>query len=223
MISCKRMYKILSIAVVCTVTTAWSSDRVAQLLALLENRPDILIEALFVPTDKPQSLLLELIKQEKEAIWIALYNLTDPEVAQELLAAHERGVDIQLIADVEALRPKAEQVTMLYDNDVPVWLYAEYRSLMHNKYLLFADTVGDAPLVWTGSANVTKVGFKGNQENVVLLNDEETLERYLQDFERIKQRIRHAPSKKLVLRNGCHYEGRNLVVKLKRALRRFRV
>lgn len=182
-----------------------------------------LCEPFFIPTDKPLPLLLELIHNETQSIMAAMFNFTEPEIAAALLEAHERGVDIQVIVDVEGLRPRAERITYLYDNGIPVYFYAKYRSLMHNKYLIFAHTIGDRPMLWTGSANITKAGFNSNQENVIITSDLKLIESYQNAFQTTKQIIQKAKETKTGLRPYCTYSGNKLIVQLgKKKVRRFK-
>lgn len=215
--------KILCI-VLCISANAWGKNsRVEDFLAYIAAHPDApFCEPFFIPEDAPQSLLLELIAQEKQRIIAALFNFTEPDIATALIAAHARGVDVQIIADVEALRPRAERVTDLYDAGIPVLFYAKYRSLMHNKYVVFSATVGGKSVLWTGSANITKAGLNSNEENVLVTNDERLARMYEQAFYATKERIKKAKESKAGLRPNCSYNGNKLIVKLGRAVRRFR-
>lgn len=204
-----------------TSSTA-SKDKVEDFLFHLLEQVDPLCQAFFIPEDAPKPLLIELIKQEKRQILAALFNFTEPDVADELLAAYERGVDVQLIADVEGLRGKYERVTTLYDAGVPVFLYAQYRSLMHNKYLVFAESVGGRSVLWSGSANITKAGLHSNEENVQVTVDAALINEYRGAFENTKQRIRDAKKDKSSIRPYCKYVGNKLLVKLGKNERRFK-
>lgn len=180
-------------------------------------------EAFFIPQDLPKELLMALINNEQRQILAALYNFTDPDVAKAIIDAHIRGVDVQMITDVEGLRGKYEHITDLYEHAVPVHLYAEYRSLMHNKYLVFQETLGGNAVVWSGSANITKVGLTGNEENVQVSNDTELVQQYQRAWQATKQRIKDAKKNDVRLRDGCKFVGNALWVELGKGLRRFKI
>lgn len=179
-------------------------------------------EAFFIPDDAPKALLMALINQEQRQILAALYNFTEPDVAKAIIAAHKRGVDVQMITDVEGLRGKYEHITDLYENGITVHLYAEYRSLMHNKYLIFKESLGGNAVVWSGSANITKVGLTGNEENVQVSNEQTLVEAYDQAWQATKNRIHDAKKNNVRLRDGCKFVGKTILVELGKNLRRFR-
>lgn len=197
-------------------------DKVQRTIELLLAQTDPFCEAFFIPDDPVKQLLIELIKQEKKQILAALYSFTEPDVADALVAAFDRGVDVQMIADVEGLRGKYERVTALYDAGIPVFLYTQYRSIMHNKYLIFTDSIGGNVAVWSGSANITKGGLAGNEENVQVTTDPILVNEYRQGFENTKQRIRDAKKNKVAIRPYCSYVGNKLLVKFASKMRHFR-
>ena len=59
---------------------------------------------------------------------------------------------------------------------------------MHNKFMLFSQTVDGKALVWTGSYNFTMSANEKNQENVVIIENEALSEAYTKSFERLKKR-----------------------------------
>lgn len=203
-------------------STIVCKDKAERFIELLLAQTQPIKEAFFIPDDQVKQLLIELIKQEKQQILAALFNFTEPDIADELIAAFNRGVDVQMIADVEGLRGKYERVTALYDAGIPVFLYAQYRSIMHNKYLVFADTIGDHAVVWSGSANITKAGLSGNEENVQVTNDDQLVQKYREAFLNTRQRIRDAKKNQEPTRPYCSYVGNQLLVKFVSKMRSFR-
>lgn len=53
----------------------------------------------FIPQPMPTSHVMNAIKGAKSSIHMLMYNLTQPAVIDELIAAHLRGVDVQVILD----------------------------------------------------------------------------------------------------------------------------
>ena len=60
---------------------------------------------------------------------------------------------------------------------------------MHNKFILFGKNVGGKSLFWTGSFNFTKSAKMNNQENVVILDEIQLIDRYNKQFAVLKERI----------------------------------
>lgn len=153
---------------------------------------------LFSPDDDLRTELIALINAETKSIKIAIFTFTDKEVAQALLDAHNRGVAVQVIADSAYLRDQYSKIAWLQRHKIPIFTYnphyknvdarkQDLLSIMHHKFVIFGNA-GKQSLVWTGSFNFTRSATLRNQENVVILDDAYVVERYSQQFERLKHR-----------------------------------
>ncbi len=153
---------------------------------------------LFSPDDDLRTELIALINAERKSIKIAIFTFTDKQVAQAILDAHARGVAVELVADSAYLRDQYSKIALLRSHKIPVFTYnphyknlegnkQELLSIMHHKFVIFGGG-GQQPVVWTGSFNFTRSATMRNQENVVILDDEYVIERYSQQFERLKHR-----------------------------------
>ncbi|PKN03799.1 hypothetical protein CVU75_00325 [Candidatus Dependentiae bacterium HGW-Dependentiae-1] len=150
-------------------------------------------QALFAPDDKVQEALVYLIEQEKKSIKAAVFFFTDSAIAKALLAAHERGVRIELLVDPTGLRDRFNRIKALQEKGIPVFVYntisdSDLSGYMHNKFAVFAQNLFERPLVWTGSFNFTRSAHEKNQENVVLIDESWIVDKYARQFERLKKR-----------------------------------
>ncbi len=150
-------------------------------------------KVLFTPDDDVKSLLLELINNEQQRIWIAAYAFTDGDVAKALLGARKRGIDIVIVADRECNAGKYSKIPLLAHAGIPVYLYpaknaSKKYSIMHNKFMIFQKAYGTHRLLWTGSFNFTRAAATSNQENIVILEDDPTIDAYLRQYEILKKR-----------------------------------
>jgi phosphatidylserine/phosphatidylglycerophosphate/cardiolipin synthase-like enzyme len=124
----------------------------------------------------------------RESLELALYDVRLPDpvgetVADTLRAAHERGVAIRLIYNVDSERPAALHPPPQTRPDILEELPIEARAisgvpdLMHHKY-----AVRDGEAVWTGSANWT-IDSWSRQENVLaIVEDPQLGERFAANF-----------------------------------------
>jgi phosphatidylserine/phosphatidylglycerophosphate/cardiolipin synthase-like enzyme len=148
----------------------------------------------FSPDDNPREVFLSLIRAEKEAIKIAIYMFTDSLIAQELIAAHKRGVRVEVITDPSCLKESSNKIGMLCDAGIDIFVYSStatakaYASIMHNKFAIFTKNKSEKALLWTGSFNFTKAASVNNQENVIVLDDEHFIKRFAQQFNQLKGR-----------------------------------
>lgn len=144
--------------------------------------------------DKFYETLEALIAKEKKAILIAAYMLTDKRIARWLMAAHERGVKIEVVTDLSCLRERANKLGDLYEHGIPVFICMPERkgarsSLMHNKFILFESNVYGKKIVWTGSANFTRSAFdEVHHENVIIMDDDMVYQEYHKKFSQLKKR-----------------------------------
>lgn len=153
-------------------------------------------EVYFSPDDDLQQKLIAYIDNEKKGIWLAIFAFTDKAIAEALIRALDRGIDVQLIADPGFLRDRYTKIDWLFEHNVPVFVYDPKRSrnnlstmsnIMHHKFVIFLQNVDDRPLVWTGSFNFTKSARLSNQENVVVLSASRIIKRYIEKFEQLKK------------------------------------
>jgi len=169
--------------------------RVSRLQRSLEipEKADRIVQAFFSPDDDTRSILLNLIACEKEKISVTTYILTDETIVNALLSAHARGVEVQVVADKFCCRGKYAKVRLLHVGGVDVFVYqgksrGKLSNIMHNKFVVFQNNLLGRSIIWTGSLNFTHSARLRNQENVLLLDDQRVIEKYVQQFEILKQR-----------------------------------
>lgn len=136
------------------------------------------------PEDFADSVPHELIGHINDAqhtIHIASFEFDLPEVADALIAARKRGVEVRWITDDEH---GAEA-----DEDTELELFDKLRkagievkddgrgALMHNKFWIF-----DRKMAWTGSTNITVNGNFRNNNNVLVINSLGVAEIFEREF-----------------------------------------
>jgi len=126
--------------------------------------------------------LIDLIDSAQQTIHIASFEFNLTPVAEALIAAHERGVDVRWVTDDEhGLEADEEddhgQFKMLEDAGIEV--KDDQRSaLMHNKFWIF-----DGHTLWTGSTNITQNGNFRNNNNVIVIQSTRLAEIYEREFQ----------------------------------------
>jgi phosphatidylserine/phosphatidylglycerophosphate/cardiolipin synthase-like enzyme len=105
---------------------------------------------------------------------VQAFLLTSRNIARALIAAHERGVAVRLLADREMVaKGENSRVPDLHAAGIEVRLETRYASA-HNKILLI-DVEGNHPVVITGSYNFTFSAQARNAENLLILRDNPAL------------------------------------------------
>ncbi|MEM7032301.1 MAG: phospholipase D-like domain-containing protein [Chloroflexota bacterium] len=137
-------------------------------------------------SDTVAAKLIEKINQAQQSIYIASFEFNLTPVAEALIAAKNRGVDIRWVTDDEhGLEADEEdghgQFEMLEDAGIHVKDDAR-SALMHNKFWIF-----DQQTVWTGSTNITTNGVFRNNNNVIVLHSPRIAAMYQLEFDEMWQ------------------------------------
>jgi phosphatidylserine/phosphatidylglycerophosphate/cardiolipin synthase-like enzyme len=157
-------------------------------------------KVLFSPTQVVCDQLCHLIVSEQSKICVAVYTLTDTQIAKALIEAQKRGVIIEIITDRSSPLDRATKIGMLQQAGIPIFLYQPrlennvQKGLMHNKFALFFNNKDGREIIWHGSFNFTRSGYRYNCESILLLEDAQLFSQFLSEFEHIKQKsIRYTP------------------------------
>lgn len=160
------------------------------------------MQAFFSPDDDLESLLVQLINAEQLSIKAAIFSFTNGDIAQALVNAYRRGVEIEIVTDICCLKDKFNKIEMLKKAGIKILIYnprntSIFNNIMHNKFVLFAKNIGGKALLWTGSFNFTKSAKMYNQENIIVVDEIYLIEKYRKQFVILKQRVRGKESLKM--------------------------
>ena len=153
---------------------------------VLQPRPQVSarVQAAFTPGDDVAGMIVAAIGQARRQVLVQAYSFTHEGIAQALLAAHRRGLDVRLIADRgQTEQLQRSQVPGLARDGLPVWLDDAHLSA-HDKVMLI-DTGLPSALLISGSYNFTRAAQYKNAENVLFIRDSEALlQAYLDNWRR---------------------------------------
>ncbi|MBX3012159.1 MAG: hypothetical protein KF832_11665 [Caldilineaceae bacterium] len=125
--------------------------------------------------------LIAYIEQAQTSIHIAAFEFDLTPIAEALIAAHARGVEVLWFTDNEHGLEADEdaghgQFALLEEAGIEV--RSDSRSaLMHNKFWIF-----DQQIVWTGSTNATINDMMRNNNNVIVVHDPTVAAIYEREF-----------------------------------------
>lgn len=125
--------------------------------------------------------LIAKIEAAEKTIHIASYETDILDVANALIRAHQRGVDVRWITDDEAgleadTKPGHGQFAVLEKAGIEV-IDDQRGALMHDKFWIF-----DSQTVWTGSTNITISGMFEQDNNVIVIESPELAAIYERQF-----------------------------------------
>jgi phosphatidylserine/phosphatidylglycerophosphate/cardiolipin synthase-like enzyme len=121
----------------------------------------------FSPHQGATKLIVETIKTAKASIHVAAYSFESKAVANALIAAHKRGVDVKIVLDSK--QAGHIMVAWVKENGIDVRCNDHY-SIMHDKFM-----VVDGRTLELGSFNYSEAAEKSNAENVLVLTNAFTI------------------------------------------------
>lgn len=131
-------------------------------------------DAFFFPNMANVKKLVNYIAKAKRSLDLCIFSFTNDDLANEILAAHKRGVAVRIITDDEAMKGKGADTQRMADGGIPCRTDSEEQYHMHNKFMIV-----DKKFLVTGSFNWTFQAGKSNQENVVVLDGDYYIDKYV--------------------------------------------
>ena len=137
----------------------------------------------FSPDGSAERLVLGAIAGARHSIRVAAYGFTASAVAKALIAAHRRGVAVQVLVDWRAnfeedRRYARHAIGALQLAGVAVRAIDAY-PIFHDKFMVIDDRT-----VQTGSYNYTVAAARYNAENVLVVwNDPALAKAYVRDWD----------------------------------------
>jgi phosphatidylserine/phosphatidylglycerophosphate/cardiolipin synthase-like enzyme len=129
------------------------------------------------PGEEIRSMLLAALRQATRLVLAEIYTLTDPEVIDDLVSAHRRGVDVRIVLDPNQAYNLHAFAVLAAGGVQARWYPVPRGALLHAKIGLF-----DGELV-LGSANWTRSGLGVNHELDIETSDPAAVSAYATRFE----------------------------------------
>lgn len=125
----------------------------------------------FTPGENCTALLVKTIHQSQQSILVQAYSFTSMPIADALVDAKKRGVDVKVILDRSQVKDRHSVYGYLLNGNIPVWI--DHRvPIAHSKVMIM-----DANRIETGSFNYSKNALR-NSENLLILNDPALAKQY---------------------------------------------
>ncbi len=130
---------------------------------------------------KAQPQLLKIIGSSKKSLDIAIYCLTDPQIADAIVQAKKRSVTVRVLTDHDQSTTKDQKALLssIKKAGIPIKMNS-HSGIMHLKV-----TIADQSVVTTGSYNYTKAANTINDEVFVVLNSTTAAGDFEKEFNRM--------------------------------------
>lgn len=121
------------------------------------------IKIFFTPGKECENNIIEKINKSNK-IDIAVYSITNPQITNAIISAHNRGANIRIITDRGQAKVKGSKVEQLKEAGIPVVTNIKHK-IEHNKFAIF-----DGVHMVSGSYNWTTNVSKNNSENCLFFD-----------------------------------------------------
>ena len=127
--------------------------------------------------------LIEKLTTAASRVDAALYHLDSARVADGLIKAHRRGVQVRVVTETDNIGEEA--IAQLQEAGIPVAEDGDPDSYMHHKFIVI-----DEQYVWTGSYNTTYNGAYKNKNNVIFIDSAPLAYNFTQEFRELFRQMR---------------------------------
>lgn len=139
--------------------------------------PSAPITVYFSPSPEPEKAILNALAKAQNSVHAALYQLTDPQIAQTLTEIATRGIELKILLDDEP--SKGSKGCLLMSEGISVKQYID-SGIMHHKFAVI-----DGTLVITGSYNWTTSAQTRNEENLLVIESPELAPAFEREFQKL--------------------------------------
>jgi phosphatidylserine/phosphatidylglycerophosphate/cardiolipin synthase-like enzyme len=126
-----------------------------------------IIQVAFTPEDDAGALVVSAIDSARKEVLVQAFSFTHRDIAQALIRARQRGVDVQVIADPEQHERIETSRVDEVARHVPLFMDREHASA-HNKVMVIDAGEPGVTLI-TGSFNFTQAAQFKNAENLLVI------------------------------------------------------
>ena len=155
------------------------TDLKAQAQNLASQDDFTFVDISFSRTNDTSSLLQYWIGRANETIRVMIYLITQDELTDALIEAHQRGVDVDVVIDDDWLYVSGSDYQEILDAGVDI-RGDDRAGLMHHKVMVI-----DGHVVVTGSYNWSGAAEDSNDEDALILKSLSIAQAYLEEFNRI--------------------------------------
>jgi phosphatidylserine/phosphatidylglycerophosphate/cardiolipin synthase-like enzyme len=128
----------------------------------------------FSPNGGCTQAIVEEVGKAKKNVLVQAYSFTSDTIAEALVAAKKRGVDVEAILDKT---DRGSAVDIIVDAGIPTYMDPMH-AIAHNKVIVI-----DGQTVLTGSFNFTPSAENRNAENLLVVRDQPIAAKYAANWQ----------------------------------------
>ncbi len=167
-----RLLLVLIVGLVISLSSIFRSCKFEEGYEIVQSKEPI--KVLFTRYDDIISNIKFYLDNARNSIYIAVFEIGNIELANALISAKKRGVDVKIVTDEQNADYSALKEITRYGIEV---VFQNDQSYMHHKFVVI-----DSQIVITGSMNWTDNDIFKNDNNVVIINSKILSSNYLKEF-----------------------------------------
>jgi phosphatidylserine/phosphatidylglycerophosphate/cardiolipin synthase-like enzyme len=137
----------------------------------------------FTPPEDCTALIRRELAAAGRQVLVQAYSFTSAPIAEALVAARRRGVEVTVLLDGDSANGPASVLASLTRGGVRV-LLDDPPGIAHNKVMVIDVMVADRARVITGSFNFSRAAEERNAENLLVLRDPAIAAAYAANWDR---------------------------------------
>ncbi len=134
------------------------------------------IDVYFSPRGGCTDAIIDQVRKAEQTIYVQAYSFTSIPIAEALIAAHKRGIRIQIQVDKGQKTASTTATDDVLKAGIPTFADAAH-AIAHNKIMII-----DEKIVITGSFNFTKSAEEKNSENLLIIFRQDVARKYLENW-----------------------------------------
>ena len=131
----------------------------------------------FTPPANAAAAIVKAIDDSEREVLVQAYGFTHNAIAQALIRAHQRGVEVRVLLDRKSQSSNRYVMDVLSDAQIELRQDGKH-AIAHNKVMVI-----DRTIVITGSFNFTNSASTRNAENFLVLKSADLAEKYSQQWQ----------------------------------------
>jgi phosphatidylserine/phosphatidylglycerophosphate/cardiolipin synthase-like enzyme len=145
------------------------------------NVDEAKINIFFSPRGGCTEVIVKELNGAKKNIYVQAYSFTSAPIAEALVKAKKRKVNVEIILDKSQRSEKYSSADFVSHAEIPTYIDAKH-AIAHNKIMII-----DEEKVITGSFNFTKAAEQSNAENLLVIEDKIVALTYLSNWKDHKE------------------------------------
>ena len=158
-------------------------ENTSKLSLIKKNVESGINSSYFSPGTECRTAIIQQIRSARSSLKICVFTISDNEISEEIIKAHQRNVAVKIITDNDKSFDTGSDIDAIHQAKIPIKM-DRTDSHMHHKFC-----VVDKERLITGSYNWTRSAAERNQENIILTDHVGMVKDFVKEFNRLWEKL----------------------------------